>query len=196
MSVNLPAFCDNKECGAIFPSGFAFENAVNITLSGNKSGPCPHCGGHGSIPDGVFNFVNDTIQILSAPQRTIDEFNRLSAIIIEAIKNKNSAQDIAKKINKEIPDLTRLGKTILTIGGGLLLFLQIINTIIDIQKSVQGTQPYNTINQNITINQIFDNLYQEQNNKIMINIDCNSKVGRNDKCHCGSGIKYKKCCGK
>lgn len=196
MSVNLPAFCDNKECGAIFPSGFTFENAVNVTLSGNRSGPCPHCGGCGSVPDGVFNFVNDTIQILSAPQCTIDEFNRLSAIIIEAIKNKNSAQDVAKKINKEIPNLTQLGKTILTIGGGLLLFLQIINAIIDIKKSFQDTQPYNTINQNITINQVFDNLYQEQNNKIMINIDYNSKVGRNDKCSCGSGIKYKKCCGK
>lgn len=23
-----------------------------------------------------------------------------------------------------------------------------------------------------------------------------SKVGRNDPCHCGSGLKYKKCCGK
>jgi hypothetical protein len=23
-----------------------------------------------------------------------------------------------------------------------------------------------------------------------------SKLGRNDPCHCGSGLKYKKCCGK
>jgi uncharacterized protein YecA (UPF0149 family) len=25
-------------------------------------------------------------------------------------------------------------------------------------------------------------------------INVNIKIGRNDKCHCGSGIKYKKCC--
>ncbi|WP_227839368.1 SEC-C metal-binding domain-containing protein [Clostridioides sp. ZZV15-6597] len=32
----------------------------------------------------------------------------------------------------------------------------------------------------------------------MINekIDSNKKIGRNERCYCGSGKKYKKCCGK
>src|SRR5690606_2909480 len=37
----MPAFCDN--CGAIFGSGFVFENCRNVTLSENRVGPCPNC---------------------------------------------------------------------------------------------------------------------------------------------------------
>ena len=29
-----------------------------------------------------------------------------------------------------------------------------------------------------------------------IPMQTNKKIGRNDKCLCGSGVKYKKCCGK
>jgi hypothetical protein len=63
---NLPAICD--DCGTMFPSGFVMENCTNISLSGNKSGPCPSCGGMGSIPDGVFNVLGNVIEILDAPK--------------------------------------------------------------------------------------------------------------------------------
>lgn len=166
MAINLPAFCDNQECGAIFPSGFVVESAMHITLAGNKSGPCPHCGSMGSIPDGVFNFVDKTIEIISAPQHTIDELNRLFKIIIEAIKNKESSQSIVDKINKEVPSFSQLSKIILGIGGGVLLMLQIINSIIDIKKSLQDSPSSVTINKNIIINQAVNNLYQESCNNV------------------------------
>jgi hypothetical protein len=161
MAINLPAFCDNQECGAVFPSGFVVDNAINITLSGNKCGPCPHCGGMGSILDGVFNFANNAIEIISAPQHTIDELSKLSKIITDAIKHRESGQIISDKISKEVPSLAKLGKIILGVGGGILLLLQIINSIIDIKKSSQNSLSPITINQDIVINQAVNNLYQE-----------------------------------
>jgi uncharacterized protein YecA (UPF0149 family) len=39
-------------------------------------------------------------------------------------------------------------------------------------------------------------LNQPQNASNVIDITTKKKVGRNDPCPCGSGEKYKKCCGK
>lgn len=77
--VELPGFCDT--CGAIFPSPFAFENARNITFSNVEVGPCPNCGGTGHIPDGVYDFFGNTIQLLSGPGRTEAELRRLATIL-------------------------------------------------------------------------------------------------------------------
>lgn len=59
--VMLPAICDN--CGTIFDSGFDFANVRNISMRGNKSGPCPKCGEMGSIPDGVYDVVDNVINV-------------------------------------------------------------------------------------------------------------------------------------
>jgi uncharacterized protein YecA (UPF0149 family) len=37
---------------------------------------------------------------------------------------------------------------------------------------------------------------EEQSLILMIPKEFDGKIGRNDKCPCGSGKKYKKCCGK
>lgn len=39
-----------------------------------------------------------------------------------------------------------------------------------------------------------DNLFKNKGQGTVFNLD--KKIGRNDKCYCGSGLKYKKCCGK
>lgn len=38
--------------------------------------------------------------------------------------------------------------------------------------------------------------YEIQQRLIEIEVQFHTKAGRNDKCPCGSGLKYKKCCGK
>ncbi|MEP0548069.1 MAG: hypothetical protein ABJF88_14130 [Rhodothermales bacterium] len=102
----LPAFCDN--CGAVFGSGFVIDNSVNVTLSGNKSGPCPVCGGMGSVPDGVFNFVGETMEILAAPQRTTDQLRRLAQILGSARQRNATPEEVKKEIRKEVPELSKL----------------------------------------------------------------------------------------
>jgi hypothetical protein len=64
MTLMAPAVCDN--CGTVFPSGIAFgPGASDIRMTGNKSGPCPNCGGMGSVPDGVYDTLGDTLNVVS-----------------------------------------------------------------------------------------------------------------------------------
>ena len=44
------------------------------------------------------------------------------------------------------------------------------------------------------LEETINTLFKEKGHGAIFNLD--KKVGRNDKCYCGSGLKYKKCCGK
>src|SRR5512136_1169416 len=61
--LRVPAVCDS--CGVIFSSVFEVSDSTNISFYGCGSGPCPKCGGDGHIPDGVYNFIGNTIELLS-----------------------------------------------------------------------------------------------------------------------------------
>jgi hypothetical protein len=192
--VHVPAFCDT--CGAVFNSGIVAENAKSITLVGNRAGPCPVCGGMGHIPDGVFNFVGNTIEILSAPQRSVDELTRLAKILRDAREKKETPEAVAQKIREELPALSGLADLLPRTRAELYAFLALIVAVITLISQSGGSENKST---NVTVNQTINQVFietektakppqqQEQSPK---------KVGRNEPCPCGSGKKYKKCCGK
>lgn len=62
--MNLPAICN--KCGCIFESGFALGFGSTMTISNCNSGPCPRCGGSGNIPNGVYKFINNTVQLITS----------------------------------------------------------------------------------------------------------------------------------
>ena len=51
---------------------------------------------------------------------------------------------------------------------------------------------YSSIDLDSVTNKLVDKISDE----IKDSLNCNVKVGRNDPCPCGSGKKYKNCCGK
>lgn len=65
----IPAICDS--CGTVFRSGVVMEAGTSATFIGNRSGPCPNCGSMGSIPDGFYDFIGETLRIVSnwSPER-------------------------------------------------------------------------------------------------------------------------------
>jgi len=80
--MRVPVLCNN--CGTFFPSSFEISNSTNIVFSGCTSDLCPKCGGIGHIPDGVYNFIGNTIELLSAPNRTHLELEKLKKILEQA----------------------------------------------------------------------------------------------------------------
>ena len=104
--MKVPAICDN--CGAFFPSGFDMTNCKNITFAGCKSGPCPKCGEEGHVPDGIYNFIGSTIELLSGPKRTVSELEHLATILIKIRNQGASLQQTTQKISEEIPELYSL----------------------------------------------------------------------------------------
>jgi SEC-C motif len=194
--LHIPAFCDT--CGAIFPSAIAVADGVkNLTLTGIGAGPCPVCGGAGHIPDGVFSFVGNAIEILSAPQRTIDELSHLAKILRQARKKKEAPEAVAQKIRDELPDLAGLADLLPRTRTELYAFLALIIAVIALVSQSCGgpnTTPNITVNQ--TINQVFIETERSARLRPKQEQSTRRKIGRNDPCPCGSGKKYKKCCGR
>jgi putative acetyltransferase len=154
----------------------------------------------GHIPDGVFNFVGNTIEILSAPRRTIDELSRLARVLREAREKKQSPEEVAATIRKEVPELARLADFLPKTRAELYSFLALIVAVITLltQGGQSGGNTSNvTVNQ--TINQVFveTDKAAKPNEKVAPQVkQATPKVGRNEPCPCGSGKKYKKCCGR
>ena len=191
--MRVPAVCDN--CGVIFPSGFEANNSTNITFSGCGAGPCPACGGMGHIPDGVYNFIGNTIELLSGPARTVAELQRLAAILKNAKENQSSHQEISKEIEKELPELSSLKDILPKTRTELYAFIAIIISTI----ALLASQPQSNEPQKIEVNNVINNIYQQlpqtpETKKPIQKPEKSKKVGRNDPCPCGSGKKYKKCC--
>jgi hypothetical protein len=115
MAVPFPAFCPH--CGLIFDShGLKIEGEVRgLTLAGNKE-TCPRCGQWAELPDGTFNVVDDTIQVLTASRLTTKRLLRLQAILEQAnagfraaqAMTDASVQAVSEAVVDEAPELRPL----------------------------------------------------------------------------------------
>lgn len=182
----VPAFCNT--CGAVFASGFNFENAIGVSFAGCGAGPCPRCGGTGHIPDGVFNFIGNTIEILSAPGRTIAELTRLAEILKDAKAKAETREEVASRIKKEVPTLSKLGELLPENRGELYGFLAVVLAAIQLfTQSPSG--PSTTI---VNVTQVIQQVTESPKTAAR---QQKKKVGRNEPCPCGSGVKFKRCCG-
>jgi hypothetical protein len=182
----VPAFCDT--CGTAFSSGFSIENSRG-SFTGCRSGPCPKCGGMGHVLDGVFNFVGDTIEILSAPERTVVELRRLAALLLEATERRAPPEEVVKTIQAELPWFHRLADLLPTNRGELYGFLALVLAAAQLTSS-----PSSTTN-NITVHQVVERACPSQQQAPVPAQRNVKKQGRNEQCACGSGKKHKKCCG-
>lgn len=191
--MRVPAVCDN--CGTIFPSGFEVSNSTNISFSGGGAGPCPVCGGMGHIPDGVYNFLGNTIEFLSGPSRSIVELERLAALLERAKTSNATSQAVAKEIDESIPELSSikdwLPKNRSELYAFIALLLSALSLMINQSESGEPSK--------VEVNTVINNVYQQAPEAQAAPSPekprkQKAKVGRNEPCPCGSGKKFKKCC--
>ena len=98
--VRLPAFCSN--CGAVFPSAYAVEDSKHLELKGCVS-QCPSCGIMGRVPDGVYDFVEDAITLLSGPESTKEELARFAEIVERARRENLSPEAFGVEVRRDAP---------------------------------------------------------------------------------------------
>jgi hypothetical protein len=189
---HLPAFCDT--CGTVFRSPIYIENSTNVSLGVGLVGPCPHCGGMGHVPKGVFNFIGSTIQILSAPERTVSELTNLARILREAREKGEDKEQVTARIEKEVPSLSVLAKLLPTNKSDLYGFLGVVIAAVSLYtQSVDKPPSQTTVNVTQIVQQI--TIQQPQRRSHVQPPVVPQKQGRNKPCQCGSGKKFKKCCG-
>ncbi len=186
---SVPAFCNT--CGTVFSSGIVVENSTNITFSGNLAGPCPSCGGFGHVPDGVFNFIGNTIEILSAPERTIAELMGLANILRQAKAKSETREQVATRIEKELPRLSKLAKLLPENRSELYGFLAVL--LAAVQLMAQPSQTPTTVNISQVIQHVIVSPSRQESEAV--SSENPIVVRRNDPCTCGSGLRFKKCCG-
>lgn len=193
----MPVFCD--KCGLIFGSGFHFENTTNVSLSGNRA-QCLRCHNMAPIPDGLFNFVNDSIEIINAPQTTVEKLEYYKTLIKELKDKKADYNKVKSEIEEKAPELNSLINFLPKNRSELYTFLALILATISftLDRGANKQEP-NQINVNNVINYYninhINNEIESTDSTINTPVE-KRKIGRNDKCFCGSGVKYKKCHGK
>jgi hypothetical protein len=152
----IPVFCDNPACGTVWAttSLIGGSGAADITMTGNKVGPCPNCGGMGSVPDGVYNLVNDTLQVVTtaAGELSAEALQRLIDSVRRASEVGESPDAFAERVTSEDPDLAPVVNVLLQQARGgsweqhLVTFLAILGVLFTYlqwqhPKSPTPTQP-------------------------------------------------------
>lgn len=184
----MPAVCDN--CTTIFPSGLEIQQGRAFFID-NKSGPCPYCGGWGHIPDGEFEFFDNIIQVLNAPNRTLSELRSL-AKLLEQIKRTPGLkpEEAAKEIEKEIPELQNFISQFQNIDYKFWISI-LLSTIYFLIPYLSNDE----IKQEVEPEKIIDHIYHSNVKVTPLTPIVVNKIGRNEPCPCDSGIKYKRCHG-
>jgi hypothetical protein len=74
----------------------------------NVQEPCPRCGEDAELPDGTFNIIGDTIEVLSASGLTRARLLRLATILEAARVGQISEKAAAQAVVDEAPSLAPL----------------------------------------------------------------------------------------
>jgi len=121
----IPALCN--QCGSLFAfHGIQIGNGANVTMSGNLVGPCPNCGGFGSIPDGVYSSVGNILRIIAAATTNSaligQKLNALRAAQLALVEDKADA----KLVVQDTPELASFGDLVPKTRTELYAFLALL----------------------------------------------------------------------
>lgn len=191
----IPVVCDS--CGEFFTVPSPFGDVAGATFIGNTAGPCPQCGGMGHVPDGVYNLVGSTIELLRATPRSANELHRIAARLAALRAEGADLGSIRRVMEEELPEVRTLGDLAprtrqdwYMLGTILLALLALLartgdRTTINVQQVIN----------HIAITQDAPAEVGRQIGEPAEPASPQGKVGRNEPCPCGSGRKYKKCHG-
>lgn len=100
----VPGICD--ECGSVFGAeALAGAEGRGIKLGGARIGPCPSCGGAGSAPEGVFDLVVDTLQIVEMAAIEKVVFDAVIEVLEGHASGEVSDEGVIQKVEEKAPSL-------------------------------------------------------------------------------------------
>jgi hypothetical protein len=214
----VPFIC--KKCGKHYgddggPGALGFQGDVSNVTIADIGMQCPRCGtlNRMAIPDGVYNVRGGRFEIVRSLARdilsaraTADEIQRLGEVAKEANANGGDVERIASAIENETP-FAKFAETIRKADrehppGWIAYILAIILPYIIsyvIAAVSSGNSPAPPTVAHFSEQQISQIAQQVANDiekqQRLEQRGSLRQPGRNEACPCGSGIKYKKCCG-
>lgn len=197
--MNILAVC--RSCGLMFSNpNLVGGSGGRITFVGSTVGPCPHCGGVGEIFDGVYDLASNTVRLLDSVHASPHQLRALQTIFLAAKQKRQSADDVADEVEKEIPELKTLRDVLPKTRNQLYTFCALIGAAIT--TMVNGGYALMEDSTALTEQDVRAIVEQALDDQGVSSAETEQqaptkpekKVGRNDPCPCGSGKKYKKCC--
>lgn len=79
-------------------------------MVGCKSGPCPECGGMGSVPDGEYSVGDALIRFLQGPSRSWEKLESLAYRISSMQQQGHPDEEILKEVEAVSPGLANFSK--------------------------------------------------------------------------------------
>jgi hypothetical protein len=151
--MRIPAVCDN--CGTLFPSPIEAGKSAKLTFVECKAGPCPRCGSYGHIPDGVYDFIENTIRLFSESRKK-SELERLARILRKARDEGASLDQIGTSIQKEAPGISSLKDLLPKSRSDLYAFLSIVISLISLILQMKCPD-----HPKVEVNQVVNVIYQD-----------------------------------
>lgn len=201
----LSAICNT--CDTVFEAPVNLFHA-EVSIKNFKIGPCPTCGGDGSILDGTYSVDEKTIALLSGPQATIDRLEKLHGILLAAKEEELPRDELARQVRAEVPELSSLSSLIPQTRNELYAFLGLLIALVSLVVSLKTNNSQGGLSQ-----EDLANIIRQHNGASAATLapsrredsgmsDQKSGFGksrhyavpRGAPCPCGSGKKYKKCC--
>jgi len=174
----IPAICLTPNCNTLFPSGVELQNARNISFQNCKSGPCPKCGGTGKIPDGSYDVLENKIFAFLFHENDINLFRKITETVQRDLKRNISPKNIKKKLNKQFPKHKNTWSLIpeskLDAYAVIQIILAIITTAITVGSCTNS-------NKETIINQTYNNIYIENNQKMQPHSPSDSRIEQKSK---------------
>jgi hypothetical protein len=187
----IPAVCD--DCGTIFDSGFALGPGTSVSMVNNKSGPCPSCGGIGTIQNGVYEAVESALQLILEdlePGNRRESVRELRTLFERAKSEGMGPSDLAEAIHKQAPAFAALTNILPDTKSEFYEFVTMILAALTLIYAMITSHPDAPAP---TSTQIFNTIVSQH--PADPPAAASPTAGRNDPCPCGSGKKFKKCHG-
>lgn len=192
------AFCENPKCGAVFEVSNLVGGPGNATIhmTNTRAGPCPVCGSFGLIPDGVYQYANQAVSLLTGPETSVRVLRQVHEILKRAKSKPEDKEAILKEVEaispqasqalQQAPDTSNYLQWVAVLIALIALAIQVHTSYLkgdDVEKEFRD----HLLKENKEL--------REQNKKVTPYKREKPKIQRNEPCPCGSGKKYKKCCG-
>lgn len=192
------AFCENPECGAVFeaPNLVGGSGNATIHMTNTRVGPCPVCGSSGLIPDGIYQYASHAVSLLTGPETSIHVLRQVHEILRHAKSKPEDKEAVLKEVEavspqvagalQQAPEASNYLNWVTVLIALVALAIQVHTSYFkgdDVEKQFRD----HLLEENSEL--------REQNKKAIPYKRNKPKTQRNDPCPCGSGKKYKKCCG-
>lgn len=142
--IAVPAVCDT--CGTAFPSLIRFSGGGGVRTLNMGSGPCPRCGGRGTIPDASYSIIDGVLKARPLHGLSGEQLRSIQAQLQPVVLQDLSEEQLRTRLTEALPNAApTLLREVLT-RSEILTLIQVILALIAIYLSTQGPSTVNIDN--------------------------------------------------